>query len=394
VPPLRLFHRKPRPAPAEAAAPAQPDPLDPSHLSRIFRPPTGLRDLGLMSWFLVGILALLVGATWILGITSTIVDPVAVGGVVAIVAAPLVGWLQRHHVKRGLGAAIVVLSLIGIVVVVVALVIGGITDHSGEIKSTVNHGGDRIEGWFHDADANRTGPARQDVNHAVSSGGKTLLQGLAQGIKGLTSLIFFLTFTVFTVFFLLTGGPQIRRWVDRHIGLPVELASLITSNVMVAMRKYFLGVTLVAAFNAAVVGIGALILDVPLAGTIAIVTFVTAYIPYIGAFISGAFAVLLALGSQGTDTALIMLVIVILANGLLQNLFQPLAYGAALDLNPLAVLIVTIGAGALFGMIGMIVAAPLLSAGTHVAREIARARAREAAQPPPAAASAPLSSGP
>ena len=74
-----------------------------------------------------------------------------------------------------------------------------------------------------------------------------------------------------------------------------------------------------------------------------------------------------------------MLVIVILANGLLQNIFQPLAFGAALDLNPLAVLIVTIASGALFGMIGMIVAAPLLSAGVHIAREIARARALEAA---------------
>jgi predicted PurR-regulated permease PerM len=162
---------------------------------------------------------------------------------------------------------------------------------------------------------------------------------------------------------------------------------------MTAMRRYFLGVTAVAAFNAAVVGIGALILDVPLAGTIAVVTFVTAYIPYVGAFISGAFAVLLALGSQGTDTALIMLVIVILANGLLQNLFQPLAFGAALDLNPLAVLIVTIGAGALFGMIGMIVAAPLLSAGTHVAREIGRARARAAPEVAPPG-TAPLQSGP
>src|SRR5204862_69448 len=164
---------------------------------------------GLMSWFLVGILALLVGLTWILGIMSTIVEPVAVGGVVAIVASPLVGWLEGHHVKRGLGAAIVLLSLVAIVVVIVGLLVGGI-------------------------------------------------------------------------------------------------------------------------------------LDVPLAGTIAIVTFVTAYIPYIGALVSGAFAVLLALGSQGTNTALIMLVIVILANGLLQNLFQPLAFGAALDLNPLAVLIVTI----------------------------------------------------
>jgi predicted PurR-regulated permease PerM len=347
-----------------------------------------------MSWFLVGVLALIIAVTWLMNLTATIVEPVAVGGVVAIVAAPLVGWLQRHHVKRGLGAAIVVLSLIAIVVVVVGLVIGGISDHAGEIKSTVNQGGDRIEAWFRDADSNRTGPTRQAIDNAVSSGGTTLLQGLAEGIRTLTSVIFFITFTVFALFFLLTGGPGVRRWVDRHMGLPVELASLITGNVMVAMRKYFLGVTMVAAFNAAVVGIGALILGVPLAGTIAIVTFVTAYIPYIGAFVSGAFAVLLALGSQGTHTGLIMLVIVILANGLLQNLFQPLAYGAALDLNPLAVLIVTIGAGALFGMIGMIVAAPLLSAGTHVAREIARARAREAAQPPPAVASPPLSSGP
>ena len=98
-----------------------------------------------MSWFLVGILALIVAVTWIANITATIVEPVAVGGIVAIVAAPLVDWLQRHHVKRGLGAAIVVLSLIALVVVVVGLVIGGINDHSGEIKSTINKGGDHIE---------------------------------------------------------------------------------------------------------------------------------------------------------------------------------------------------------------------------------------------------------
>jgi hypothetical protein len=83
-----------------------------------------------------------------------------------------------------------------------------------------------------------------------------------------------------------------------------------------SLRRYFGGVTIVAAFNAVVVGVGALLLDVPLAGTIAVVTFVTAYIPFIGAFVSGAFAVVLALGSEGTQTALIMLVIVLLANGL------------------------------------------------------------------------------
>ena len=146
-----------------------------------------------------------------------------------------------------------------------------------------------------------------------------------------------------------------------------------------SLRRYFLGVTYVAAFNAIVVGLGALVLDVPLAGTIAVVVFVTAYVPFIGAFVSGAFAVMLALASQGTNTALIMLVIVILANGLLQNIVQPIAFGATLDLNPLVVLIVTIGFGAIFGMIGMVLAAPLTSAGVHISRDLARVKALEAA---------------
>jgi len=363
-------------------------PLDPRHFERVFEPPVWLRDLGFTAWFLVGLLVLLVGVVWILGLTSTIVDPVAVGAVVAIVAAPLVSRLQRHHVPRAGGAAIVLVAIIAIVVVIVWLVIAGIADQSEQIKGTLTDSLDTVSKWFNDAGANSTAGTQSDITHAIAGSGGTVLQGLASGIRSLTSLIFFLTFTAFSIFFLLKDGPSVKHWFDRHLGLPVDLAVVITRSIMHAMRRYFLGVTFVAAFNATIVGLGALILDVPLAGTIAIVTFVTAYIPYLGAFIAGAFAVLLALGAQGTQTALIMLVIVILANGFLQNLFQPLAFGAALDLNPLAVLIVTIASGALFGMIGMIVAAPLLSAAVHVAREIAEARARESAaaeaQPQPA----------
>ena len=280
---------------------------------------------------------------------------------------------------RPAGAAIVLLGLIGIIVVVVGLVIGGIADQAGEIKGTLTHSVDTIEQWFNDAGADDTAATKNDVTNAVATSGGTLLNGLANGIRNLTSLVFFLTFTCFSVFFLLKDGRSVKRWIDHHLGLPVELATLATNNIQHAMRRYFLGVTLVAAFNAVVVGVGALILGVPLAGTIALVTFVTAYVPYVGAFVAGTFAVLLTLGSQGTESALIMLVLVILANGLLQSLFQPLAFGAALDLNPLAVLIVTIASGALFGMIGMILAAPLLSAAVHIAREIGDARTRDLA---------------
>jgi predicted PurR-regulated permease PerM len=342
----------------------------------VFSAPRWFRDLGLLAWFLVGVALVLVGATWLLSLTSTIVDPVVVGTVVAAVAAPVVTWLQGHRFPRAAGAAIVLLGFVALGIVIFGLVIGGITEQSEQIRAAANEALNKIQGWFNDTGANDTSGAASDTAHAVSVGGSTLLRGVANGIEGLTSLVFFLTFSVFSLFFMLKDGPKIRGFVNRHMGVPHDVASTITRNVVHSLRRYFLGVTIVAAFNAVVVGVGALVLDVPLAGTIAVVTFVTAYIPFIGAFVAGAFAVMLALASQGTTVALIMLVIVILANGLLQNIVQPIAFGATLDLNPLAVLIATIGFGSLFGMVGLILGAPLTSAAVHISQDLAAARAQ------------------
>ena len=159
------------------------------------------------------------------------------------------------------------------------------------------------------------------------------------------------------------------------------------------MRGYFLGVTIVAAFNAAVVALGAVLLGVPLVGTIAAVTFIGAYVPYLGAWAAGAFAVLLALGDGGADVAAGMIVVEVLANGILQQLVQPFAMGAALGIHPLAVLIVTIAGGALFGMVGLVLAAPMTSAVVRISADLARARA-EAEAPAGAAREPPLSPEP
>jgi len=373
--------------------------IDATALSRVFSAPMWLRDLGLLAWFLVGVGLVLVGLVWLLGVTSTIVEPVAVGAILATVAGPLVTKMHRHRIPRAAGAAIVLLGLLALGVVILLLVFGGIVEQSSEIKAAVSEAVDKIEGWVNDAGAGGTSDATEDVKSATSDAGTTLLQGLAEGIQGLTSLVFFLTFTLFSTFFLLKDGPQVRRWVDRHLGVPTAVATTITSNVIRSLRRYFLGVTIVAAFNAVVVGLGALVLGVPLAGTIAVVVFVTAYVPFIGAFVSGAFAVLLALASEGTEVALAMLVIVLLANGLLQNIVQPIAFGATLDLNPLVVLIVTIGFGCLFGMIGLVLGAPLTSAALHISRELAAAKAQEAAReadrgPPPEPEPSSASAGP
>ena len=346
-------------------------------LTTVFAPPRWLRDLGRTAWLLVGVFALLAALLWLLGTTNTIVGPVLAGTIVATVAMPLVGMLQRHRVPRAAGAAIVLLGLLARRGLRLVIVIGGITSQEGDIGAHAKEAADKAEGWLKSVGVDESGSssAKSEVESDIPKIIATLTKGVIGGIAGLASLAFALSFLLLSVFFLLKDGPSMRKWVDRHLGLPPHVAQTVTGGVIRSLRGYFRGVTLVAAFNGIVVTIGALILGVPLAGTIGVVTLITAYIPYIGAFVAGAFAVVIALGANGTTTALIMLVIVLLANGLLQNLVQPFAMGAALDLHPLAVLVLTIGAGCLFGMVGLVLAAPLTSAAVHITRDLARARA-------------------
>jgi predicted PurR-regulated permease PerM len=92
--------------------------IDATSLSRVFSAPMWLRDLGLLAWFLVGVAILLVGLTWLLGLTSTITMPVIVGAILATVAGPLVAKMQQHRIPRPAGAAVVLLGLVapGIVI--------------------------------------------------------------------------------------------------------------------------------------------------------------------------------------------------------------------------------------------------------------------------------------
>jgi predicted PurR-regulated permease PerM len=298
--------------------------------------------------------------------------------IVATVAMPSVAWLARHRVPRPAGAAVVLLALAALGVVVLLLVLGGISAQHDEIANHANAAADKAGSWMKSVGVDDSGAtaATNDVKSSVPAIISTLVTGIVHGIKGITSLAFALSFTLLSLFFLLKDGPSMRGWVDRHLGVPQPVAQTITGGVIHSLRGYFRGVTVVSAFNGVVVFLGALALGVPLPGTIGVVTFVTAYVPYIGAFVSGAFAVVIALGAKGTTTALIMLVIVILANGLLQNLMQPFAMGSALQLNPLVVLVITIGAGCIFGMLGLVLAAPLTSAAVHITRDLGSARFR------------------
>jgi predicted PurR-regulated permease PerM len=370
--------------------------IDAAELSGTFRAPGWLRDVGVTSWLLVGFVLLVAGIVALLALTQTIVMPLITAGIVAAVGSPLIAWLQRHRVPRGAGTALFLLGLIAVSVLMVLVVVGGITSQTDDLKGHLSDAKTTITGWAKDlgVDASQADAAMNDASSSTTATADTLLHGVATGVKELSSLVFFLSLTALSLFFLLKDGPQIRRWTERHMGLAPAVAHTIAGRMLQALRAYFFGVTIVAVFNATVVGVAALVIGVPLAGTIAAVTFIGAYIPYLGAWTAGAFSVLIALGGVGTDAAIAMAVVQLLANGILQQLIQPVAYGAALGIHPLAVLVVTIGGGALFGAAGLILAAPVTSAVVRISQDLSEARAvAEAVEAPPPQVAVPEGAG-
>ncbi len=332
--------------------------------------PGWLRELGFSSWLLVGFVLVVVGLIWLLDQTSTIVMPVLAAAVIGAVAGPAVGWLEKRRIPRIGGAILVLLGIVAIGVLIFCLVFGGISAQSGDISAKVSQGVDKLQSWLADLGVDNSQSAADDVKKSGPEIRDTLVHGISTGINGLSSLLFFLAFATLSTLFVLKDGPVMHRFINRHLGLPEPVANVVTTNIAQSLRNYFLGVTIIAAFNGVVIGGAALILGVPLAGTIAVVSFVGAYVPFVGAWVAGAFAVLIALGTKGADAAVVMAIVALLANGALQQLIQPFVMGATLGLNPLVVLVVTIGAGALFGMVGLTLAAPLTSAAMHISNEL------------------------
>ena len=214
----------------------------------LFSTPVWLRDLGFASWLLVGFVLIIVGVIWLLGQTSTIVMPVILAAVLGAVAVPLVDAIARRGAPRAVGAGLVLLGLVAIALLIVFLVVHGISANSGDVSaqatrhSTRSRAGSRTPG-------STPQPSRRTSRRRLPEIRETLVSGVATGVNGLTSIMFFLSFAALATFFVLKDAPVMSRFITRHMGLPVPVAEIVTREIAKGLRNYFTGVTIVAAFN-------------------------------------------------------------------------------------------------------------------------------------------------
>jgi predicted PurR-regulated permease PerM len=326
--------------------------------------PEWLRVLGIGAWMIVGIAVLGGLVLLLLARVTPLLVPLILAAVLAAVLVPVVDRLQVWHVPRWLGAALVLIVALALVVAVAALVVAVLVDQGADIWQDVTSG---LEAAGAQVDA--SGSRGAALSGVLQSAMRTLLVGwLGSAITSVAAVLVGVVLGTFMLLFLLKDWEPLTTWASHHVALPARLAEDVMLGTVHAFRGYALGLTVLGVANALIVGLGALALDVPHPGAIALVSFIASYVPYFGACVAGAFAVIVALGAHGLPVALAMLAIVLLANNTIQNLLEPFAFGRSLRLHPLVVLITTTAGTLLFGLMGAIVAAPLTSAFLNAVR--------------------------
>jgi predicted PurR-regulated permease PerM len=344
--------------------------------------------LGVGAWSFVGFVVATIIVVVALGAVSEIVLPLTFAAVLAIVFKPLVGILQRHRLQPTLAAGLVVLGLLALMAVVVVATVRGVIAQTDQLGATVDAALDKAA---EQTDALGVDQAALDQVRAAAEAAEPMVTGgvlpkVVSGIGTLVGLASGLILGALIMYYLLKDGTRLRRSVVAQVdpGLREEVDAFIGDAIRI-LRDYGRGRTVMSAIVSVVIGLAALLLGLPLVFTIVVVNFVGGYIPYIGAFLGGGLAVIIALGNGGLGTAMVMLVVVLAANLLLENFVEPKVMGRTLDIHPLVVLVVTALGGLLGGIVGLILAVPAtVIASNAVARLRSRgslARVAERAEP-------------
>jgi predicted PurR-regulated permease PerM len=327
-------------------------------------PPLWFDRLSALAWRLIVIAAALAGIVAIIIGLGVIVLPIVLGLLFAGALRPIASGLTRIGAPKVLSAAGAVLTLVIFVSTVAYVSIRAIADQWDEISAALTRGVETLVNAAVDIGIAR--PVAEQVatqlSQATSSGTNLLVNGWISLVPYAVTLVATLVLSVFVTFFFLKDGPLMWRWVVTHLTDDSDVFDSVGRGVYTTVSSFMLGQTVIAAIDAVFIGLGALVLGVPNSSAIFMLTFLGAFVPYIGAFITGLVAVLLAIADGGIDKGLAMLAIVIVVQIVEGNVLQPWIQGRAVKLHPLVVaLAITLG-GAIAGFLGILLAVPVCAA--------------------------------
>lgn len=323
-----------------------------------------LGALSELSWRSLVVVAALIGLGYLLGQIWVIVLPIVLALFLTTLLWPGARWLRSHRWPPALAAATIVLAFLGVLAAVFAVIVLPVAEQADDVVTGIEGGLERIEEWVSGPPLNLGDDA---VGQAVDDGVAQLQERAGDivgivlgGVGAIGSALVAIALILILIFFFLKDGPKFLPWLAEQTGPGAgrhvrELGSRYFASLASFMRSQMV----VGLLDAVAIGIGLLIIGVPLVLPLSLLTFLGAFVPVIGAFVAGGVAVLVALVSNGPVAALIVLAIIVVVQQLEGNVFAPILQGKSLHLHAAVVILVVIAGSSVAGITGAFLAVPV-----------------------------------
>ncbi|MDF2824370.1 MAG: hypothetical protein K0R68_1778, partial [Mycobacterium sp.] len=347
-----------------------------------------LRSTAVVAAQIIAVAAALWVLAWVVGKTWVVLLPVVLAVILCTVLWPPVRWLLGRGLPPAVAVLLTLLFAVGVIAGVVAAVAPAIVEQSTELAEQATAGVVQVRDWLGGPPLNiseaQLNSAVTAINDRLNSSSAQIASGVFTGVGAATSALVTVFATIVVTFFLLKDGPSFVPWLRRTAGMPAAPHLVeVLKRVWATLGGFIRTQALVSLVDAVLIGIGLVILGVPLAYALAIITFIGGFVPIVGAFVAGGLAVLIALVSNGPVNALIVLAIILAVQQLEGNVLQPWLQSKSMKLHAVIVLLaVTLGAST-FGVIGAFLAVPVAAAVAVIVRYYGEQVGARAGEHPP-----------
>ncbi|MGF1430562.1 AI-2E family transporter [Kitasatospora sp. LaBMicrA B282] len=368
-----------RPAP-RAEPPRQRNPHPGRPASPADALPWGLRVAAESTWRLLLLGAALYVVFDVVDMLRLVAFAALAGLLISALLEPTVSWLKRHRVPRGLAAGGVFLMGLAGIALVGWFVFWQVSTNIQEVSNKATGGVNQLHNWLLKGPMHLTDKQLTDFTNQVKSAISSNTQQITSlGFTTVSIVIEVITgvlLAAFTTYFLLYDGATIWNWALR--GLPRQSRYAMAGagpKAWATLTAYVRGTVFVAFIDALCIGIGIQLLGVPLAMPLAVIIFLGAFVPLVGALVTGTLAVLVALVTKDVYTAGMVLVVLIAVQQIEGHLLQPLILGRAVRVHPLGVVLGVASGSIIGGIGGAIVAVPLIAVTNTVVGHLRRRNA-------------------
>ena len=335
----------------------------------------GLRAVRVWGYIGIGIIA--VAVAWALGQFGTAVSTLLLSAVLAFIYAPIVNFLDRRfHVPRLLGTFIGLVVLIAAVTLLVVILVPPITEQCVSLAKAYPHyvetlanTWDSVVSYFDRLDPSVQSAMEGTISElgkalesAVGNLASTVGNGLLKGVTGTVSGVVTLFMAIVISFWLAKDFPRMEREVSTIVGPRVAEDYLIVTSVFGrSLGGYLRGLVITSTCTGCIAGVGFWILGIPYSGLLGLITAILNIIPFIGPWMGGILAFLVAI-TVGWVPAFLSIVVTVCAQQFTDTFVSPKVMQAAVALHPALVIVAMLAGGSLGGIIGMIAVVPLTAA--------------------------------